>query len=275
VEKREEDGHYYHRNCKGEFIGIRTSDLRCDSCKTVAVKVTEKKSRLFSSKEPIRRCVGLLDLDDDEMMESFEAMSDKFKERAKIVCSNLDDSGDSNGGVGVKREEENSEIGSRKRRLGEDGENIVARDNRRIGDGNGRVFSRACEETFKTNGSKICCIPCGEMRRKLNIKKRVLKDSKRRKLNRPMIRCGGIYRMDADELTLEAFKFYRKRFGRKVKKKENGVYHSWKCEEKFEKGRNGNKIRCNECAKYSKKIMKKKDSLTRKRKRENIPNVSS
>merc|ERR1711880_24561 len=112
--------------------------------------------------------------------------------------------------------------------------------------------------------------PCGEMRKKLNKKKFDLKDSKRRKLNRPMIRCGGIYRMDADELTLEAFQFYRKRFGRKVKKKENGVYHSWKCEEKFEKGRTGNKIRCDECAKYSNKIRNKTRGLQGKRKRENI-----
>jgi len=215
------------------------------------------------------------------MVESFEAMPDEFKERTKNVYSNLDVSGNSSGDVGgttlVKREEENNKTGnSRKRRLDEDCENIAERNNGRNGVENGTVFSKECEETFKSRmGANKYCNPCGEMRRKLNIKKKVLKTSKRRKLNRPMIRCGGIYRMDADELTLEAFKFYRKRFGRKVKKKENGVYHSWKCEEKFEKGRNGNKIRCNECAKYSKKIMKKKDSLTRKRKRENIPNVSS
>merc|ERR1711916_359034 len=176
-------------------------------------------------------------------------------------------------GVGVKREEENSEIGSRKRRSGEVGKNIVVRDNGRNEDEDGTVFSKKCEETFKSNGKKICCKPCGEMRRKLTIKKRDLRISKRRKLNRPMIRCGGIYRMDADELTLEAFKFYRKRFGRKVKKKDNGVYHSWKCEEKFEK-RHG-KIRCNECAEYSKKIMVKKGHLNEKRKRENLSNVSS
>merc|ERR1711991_1083308 len=127
-------------------------------------------------------------------------------------------------------------IGSRKRRLGECGENIAERNNGRIGDENGTVFSKKCEETFKANGKKICCNPCREMRKKLTEKKKDLRRSKRSKLNRPMIRCGGIYRMDADELTLEAFKFYRKRFGRKVKKKENGVYHSWKCEEKFEKG---------------------------------------
>merc|ERR1711991_1184834 len=213
------------------------------------------------------------------MVESFEAMSDEFKERTKIVYSNLDDNGNSNGGVGVregvKMEEENNEIGRRKTRLGEDGENIVARDNGRNEDGNGTMFSTKCEEAFKANGNRICCDPCGEMRKKLIIKKRVLKDSKRRKLNRPMIRCGGIYRMDADELTLEAFKFYRKRFGRNVKKKENGVYYSWKCEEKFEKGINGHKIRCNECAKYSKKIQRKKNHLNEKRKRENISNVSS
>merc|ERR1711916_178761 len=107
---------------------------------------------------------------------------------------------------------------------------------------------------------------------KLNEKKRVLKTSKRRKLNRPLIRCSGIYRMDADELTFEAFKYYRKRFGRKVKKKENGVYHSWKCEEMFEKGMNGHKIRCDECAKYSKKVQRKKRNLKAKRKRENISN---
>merc|ERR1711991_1190513 len=183
------------------------------------------------------------------------------------------------GGVGVregvKTEEESNEKVSRKRRLCEGGENIVARDNGRNEDGNGTVFSKECEETFKANTTKICCNPCGEMRRKLSIKKGVLKVSKRRKLNRPMIRCGGIYRMEADELTLEAFKYYRKRFGRKVKKKENGVYYSWKCEEKFEKGVNGHKIRCNECAKYSKKIQRKKNHLNVKRKRENISNVSS
>merc|ERR1711916_252763 len=125
--------------------------------------------------------------------------------------------------------------GNRKRRLGEDGENIVARDNGRNEDENGTVFSKKCEEEFKAEGTRERCNPCGEMRKKLNKKKVHLKESKRRKLNRPMIRCGGIYRMDADELTLEAFKFYRKRFGRKVKRKENGVYHSWKCAEKFEK----------------------------------------
>merc|ERR1711916_163095 len=102
VEKREEDGHYYHRNCKGEFVGTRSSDLRCDSCKIVATKVMTKKKKLFSSKEPIRRCVGLFDLDDDEMMEWFEAMPEEFKERTKIVYSNLGDSGNSNVGVGVK-----------------------------------------------------------------------------------------------------------------------------------------------------------------------------
>merc|ERR1711880_4324 len=105
------------------------------------------------------------------------------------------------------------------------------------------------------------------MRKKLNVKKTNLKDSKRRKLNRPMIRCGWIYRMNADELTLEAFKFYRKRFGRKVKKKENGVYHSWKCEETIEKD-HGRRVRCNECAKYSKKVIQKRGTLNRKRKRE-------
>jgi len=175
----------------------------------------------------------------------------------------------------VKAKEESVGIGSRKRRLGEGGGNIVAREDGRKESENGTVFSKKCEETFKANGGKKYCNACGEMRNKLIIKKNILKDSKRRKLNRPMIRCGGIYRMDADELTLEAFKFYRKRFGRKVKKKDNGVYHSWKCEKKFEKGRTGTKIRCNECAKYSKKIQMKKDSLTRKRKRENISNVSS
>merc|ERR1711991_814081 len=178
-----------------------------------------KKLQIFSSKEAIRRCVGLFDLDDDEMMESFEAMPDEFKERGKIVYSNKRDSGNSNGTVGVsevmKTEEENNEIGSRKRGLGEDGENIAARDNGRNEDENGTVCSKECEETFKANGMKICCNPCGEMRKKLITKKGVLKDSKRRKLNRPMIRCGGIYRMDADELTLEAFKYYRRRFGRK------------------------------------------------------------
>merc|ERR1711916_329648 len=122
-------------------------------------------------------------------------------------------------------------------------------------------------------GTRERCNPCGEMRKKLNQKKKDLRVSKRRKLNRPMIRCGGIYRMDADELTLEAFKYYRKRFGRKVKKKENGVYHSWKCEEKFEK--KPGKSRCNECAKYSKKVIQKRGNLNRKRKRENISNVSS
>merc|ERR1711991_993494 len=140
--------------------------------------------------------------------------------------------------------------------------------------GNGTVFSRKCEETFKANTTKICCNPCSEMRKKLNEKKRALRKSKRRKLNRPMIRCGGIYRMDADELTLEVFKFYRKRFGRKVKKKENGVYHSWKCEETIEKD-HGRRVRCNECAKYSNKIRNKTRALTAKRKRENISNVSS
>merc|ERR1711991_238778 len=175
-------------------------------------------------------------------------------------------------GVGMRgvatTEEEKNEIGNRKRRLGEDGENIVAGENGRKEDKNGTVFSKECKKTFKSRmGGNKCCNPCGEMRKKLSIKKVNLKISKRRKLNRPMIRCGGIYRMDADELTLEAFKFYRKRFGRKVKKKENGVYHSWKCEGKFEKD-SGTRIRCNECAKYSKKIKMKKDSLTRKRKRE-------
>merc|ERR1711916_239570 len=102
VKKREEDGHYYHRNCKGEFIKTGQTDTRCDSCKTVASKVRFKKSRLFSSKEAIRRCVGLFDLDDDEMVESFEAMSDEFKERTKIVNSNMDDSGNGNGDVGVR-----------------------------------------------------------------------------------------------------------------------------------------------------------------------------
>merc|ERR1711991_841647 len=233
-----------------------------------------KKQKLFSSKEPIRRCVGLFDLDDDEMVESFEAMSDEFKERAKIVYSNMGDCGNSDGDVGVregvKMEEVNNEIGSRKRRLGEDGENIVERDSGRKENENGTVFSKDCEETFKANGMKICCNPCGEMRKKLIIKKDNLKISKRRKLNRPMIQCTGIYRMDADELTLEAFKFYRKKFGRKVKKKENGVHYSWKCEEKFEKGRTGNKIRCNECAKYSKKVIQKRGDLNRVRKREKM-----
>merc|ERR1711916_29414 len=142
VEKREEDGHYYHRSCKGEFIAGRNA-LRCDICKTVAKKVNCKKVELFSSKEPIRRCVGLFDLDDDEMVESFESMSDEFKERTKIVYSNLDDSGNSNGDVGVKEgvkmEEENNEIGNTKRRSGEDGENLVARGNARNGDENGTV----------------------------------------------------------------------------------------------------------------------------------------
>merc|ERR1711991_811307 len=149
-------------------------------------------------------------------------------------------------------EEQNNEMGSRKRRLGRYGGNIVGREDGRNEDENGTVFSKKCEETFKTNGFQKCCNPCGEMRKKLIDKKKTLRDSKRRKLNRPMIRCSGIYRMDADELTLEAFKFYRKRFGRKVKKKEDGVYYSWKCEEKFEKI-GGPKIRCDECAKYSKK----------------------
>merc|ERR1711991_1048659 len=151
---------------------------------------------------------------------------------------------------------------------------VVARDNRRNEDENEKVFSKDCEETFKAEGFRERCNPCGEMRKKLNIKKMNLKDSKRRKLNRPMIRCGGIYRIDADELTLEAFKYYRKRFGRKVKRKENGVYYSWKCEGKFEKD-HGCRIRCNECAKYSKKIRQKKKSLKAKRKRENISNISS
>merc|ERR1711991_1100119 len=186
-------------------------------------------------------------------------MPDEFKERTKIVYSNLGDSGNSNGDIGVRKavkiEEENNELGGRKRRLGEDGENIVARGDGRNEDKNGTVFSKKCEEMFEvTNGKIICCNPCSEMRKKLNQKKLDLRVSKRRKLNRPMIRCGGIYRTDADELTLEAFKYYRKRFGRKVKKNENGVYHSWKCEEKFERGSNGHKIRCNECAKYSNKI---------------------
>merc|ERR1711991_833738 len=105
------------------------------------------------------------------MMESFESMPDEFKERTKIVYSNLDNSGDSNGDVGVRdvmnTEEENNEMRSRKRRLGGDGEIIVARDNERNGDENGTVFSRKCEETFKANGTKICCNPCGEMRNKL------------------------------------------------------------------------------------------------------------
>merc|ERR1711991_414236 len=231
----------------------------------------------MGSKQPIRRCEGLFDLEDDEMVESFEAMSDEFKEQTKIVYSNLDDSGNSNGDVGVKEvvktEEENNKIGNRKRRLGEVGENIVGRDNGRNEDKNGTVFSTKCEKEFKAHATKICCNPCGEMRKKLTIKKKILKESKRRKLNRPMIRCGGIYRMDADELTLEAFKFYRKRFGRKVKKKENGVYHSWKCEEKFEK--KPGKIRCNECAKYSKKVKQKRGDLNRNRKRENRPNILS
>jgi len=91
VEKREDDGHYYHRSCKGEFIASK--GVRCDSCKTVAEKVHGKKRQLFSSKEPIRRCVGLFNLDDDEMVESFEAMPDEFKERTKIVYTNLDDGG--------------------------------------------------------------------------------------------------------------------------------------------------------------------------------------
>merc|ERR1711916_426124 len=131
---------------------------------------------------------------------------------------------------GVNLEEENNEVGSRKRRLGEGGENSVGRDNGRNEKENETVFSKKCEETFKANGMKICCNPCGEMRKKLNEKRMNLRRSKRRKLNRPMIRCSGIYGMDADELTLEAFKYYRRRFGKKVKKKENGVYHSWKCE---------------------------------------------
>merc|ERR1711991_99640 len=187
----------------------------------------------MGSKEPIRRCVGLFDLDDDEMVESFESMSDEFKERTKIVYSNLDDSGNSNGDVGVKegvKTEEDIGTGNTKRRSGEDGENIYGREDGRSEVEIGKVFSKKCEEAVKTNGPKICCNPCGEMRKELIIKKRSLRNSKRRKLNRPLIRCGGIYRMDADELTLEAFKYYRKRFGRKVKKKEDGVYHSWKCE---------------------------------------------
>merc|ERR1711991_399722 len=106
-----------------------------------------------------------------------------------------------------------------KGRLGGDVENIAERDNERNENKNGTVFSKECEEEFKANGFQKCCNSCREMRNKLNIKKRDLRRSKRRKLNRPMIRCGGIYRMDADELTLEAFKYYRKRFGRKVKKK--------------------------------------------------------
>merc|ERR1711880_36797 len=126
-------------------------------------------------------------------------MSEEFKERANIVYSNSGNSGDSNGDVGrredVKMEEESNEIGSRKRRLGEGGENIVAREDGRKVVKNGAVFSKECEETFKTNTTKICCNPCGEMRRKLIIKKRDLRNSKRRKLNRPMIRCGGIYPM--------------------------------------------------------------------------------
>merc|ERR1711991_926760 len=149
-------------------------------------------------------------------------MPEEFKERAKIVYSKSGHSGNSNGDVGVREgvkiEEENNKIGSRKRRLGEDGDNIVGRDNGRNGDENGKVFSKKCVRTFKPYATKNCCNSCSEMRKKLNIKKVHLKDSKRRKLNRPLIRCGGIYRMDADELTLEAFKFYRKRFGRKVKK---------------------------------------------------------
>merc|ERR1711991_183877 len=120
------------------------------------------------------------------MMESFEAMPDEFKKRTKIVCSNSGDSGNSNGGVGfcegVKTEEEKNEIGSRKRRLGEGGENIVGRENGRNEDKNGTVFSKECEETFKSkNGPNKYCNPCGEMRKKLIIKKGVLKDSKRRK----------------------------------------------------------------------------------------------
>merc|ERR1711991_913465 len=137
-----------------------------------------------------------------------------------------------------------------------------------------QYFQRSVRKRLKQMDFQKCCNPCGEMRKKLIMKKVHLKTSKRRKLNRPMIRCGGIYRMDADELTLEAFKFYRKRFGRKVKKKENGVYHSWKCEEKFEKD-HGNRTRCNECAKYSKKVMQKKNSLNVERKRENVGNVLS
>merc|ERR1711991_570650 len=109
--------------------------------------------------------------------------------------------------------------------------------------GNEKVFSKDCEETFKAEGTRERCNPCGEMRNKLTQKKKNLRNSKRRKLNRPLIRCGGIYRTDADELTLEAFKYYRKRFGRK-----------------------GTRIRCNECAKYSKKITLKKKTLKAKRK---------
>merc|ERR1711991_348138 len=129
------------------------------SCKTVASKVTFKKKYLFSSnKEPIRRCVGLFDLDDDEMVESFEAMPDEFKERTKIVYSNLGDSGNINGDVGVredvKMEGKNNEIGNRKRRLGEGGENNVGRDKGRNGVENGTVFSNKCEETFKANTTK-------------------------------------------------------------------------------------------------------------------------
>merc|ERR1711991_413705 len=115
--------------------------------------------------------------DDDEMVESFEAMPEEFKERTKIVCSNLGVSGNNNGNVGgrevVKTEEENNEIGGRKRRLGEDGECIVARDNGRNGDENGIVFSKECEETFISRmGANKCCNPCGEMRRKLTMKKK-------------------------------------------------------------------------------------------------------
>merc|ERR1711991_991502 len=188
-------------------------DIRCKSCKTIAIKVNSKKLELFSSKEAIRRCVGLFDLDDDEMVESFEAMPYEFKERTKIVNSKFGNSGNSNGDVGmregVKMEEENNEIGSRKRRLGEGSEKVVRRDDGRNEDRNGTMFSKKCEETFKANGPKICCNPCGEMRKKLIDKKCKLRTSKRRKLNRPMIRCSGIYRLDADELTLEAFKYYR------------------------------------------------------------------
>merc|ERR1711991_636831 len=81
-----------------------------------------------------------------------------------------------------------------------------------------------------------------------------------------MIRCGGIYRMDTDELTLEAFKFYRKRFGRKMKQKYYGVYYSWKCEQKFE-NRRGGKVSCDKCAKYSKKKKKKKGEKFKKKKK--------
>merc|ERR1711991_656262 len=118
-------------------------------------------------------------------------MPDEFKEQTKIVYSNLGDSGNSNGGVGARKgvnmEEENSEIGSRKRRLREGGENSVGRDNGRSEVEKGTVFSKECEETFKSKpGANKYCNPCGLMRKKLIIKKKVLKDSKRRKLNRPM-----------------------------------------------------------------------------------------